>query len=78
MTGAHNGQASSVLRAGVTDTGKQVMGRQRTVSQILTIWQLDLHPDPSATKKLKLSLCLKKGKGRADPENSERFTFIDD
>ena len=57
MTGAHNGQASSVLRAGVTDTGKQVMGRQRTASQILTIWQLDLHPDPSVTKKLKLSLC---------------------
>ena len=58
---------------------KRVPDRHRTASQILTGHQLDLHPDPSVNKKLKLSLvCKKKGKGRADPENSERFTFIDD
>ena len=47
------------------------------MSQILTVWQLDLRPDPSIKKKLKLSLC-KKRNGRTDPENSEHFTFIDD
>ena len=43
----------------------------------MTVWQLDLQPDTSVNKKLKLSL-FKMGKGRADPENSECFTFIDD
>ena len=38
----------------------------------------DLCPDPSVAKrKLNLNLC-KKGKGRADQERSESFTFIDD
>ena len=52
----------------------RVNGGQRA---ILTVWQLDLRPEPSVNKKLKLSL-FKNWKGRADLENSERFTFIDD
>ena len=63
VTGAHKGEARSILRAAATDTGKQIPSRRRTVSQILTVWQLDLCPDPSINKKLKLSLCKKKGKG---------------
>ena len=52
----------------------QVNGYWVDGGQILTVWQLDLRPDPSVNKTLKLSPCKKKGKG----ENSEHFTFIDD
>ena len=58
------------------DTDKRILGKRQTAGQILTVWQRDLHPDPSINKKLKLSLC-NRGKGRADSVNSERFTFID-
>ena len=46
-------------------------GRRQTVNQILTVWQLDLRPDPAINKKVKL----KKGNGKADPEKSECFTL---
>ena len=71
MTSAHNSQARSVLQAVATDMDKRI----DAVGQILIV---RLHPDSSVNKKLKLSLCKKKGKARSDPENSERFTFIDD
>ena len=71
VTGAHNGQARSILRATATDFGERIPCKCRTVGQILSVQ----HPNPSTNKKLKTSLC---GKGRADHDNSERLTFIDD
>ena len=60
MNGAHNGQEIYVLRTAAADN--LVQGRRRTASQILIVPQLtiDLRPDPSVNKKLKLSLCIKK------------------
>ena len=76
MTGAYKGEARSILRVTAMDTGTRIPGKRQTAGQILTVWQRDLHPDPSINKKLKLSLC-NRGKGRADSVNAERFTFID-
>ena len=71
------GQVRGILRAAATNLGKRIPSNGRTASEMLTVQQLDLRPDPSVNMKLKLSLC-NKGKGRANPENSERYTFIDD
>ena len=75
MTGAHNDQARRVLQAAATNIIRVNSG-YRTVGEIDSL--ADLCPDPSvAKKKLNLNIC-KKGKGRADQERSESFTFIDD
>ena len=75
MTGVHNGQARSVLQAAATYTVRVNSGYW-TASEIDSL--ADLRPNPSvAKKKLNLNLC-KKGKGRADQERFESFTFIDD
>ena len=75
MTGVHNGQAINALQVAATNTVRVNSGYW-TAGEIDSL--ADLCPDPSvAKKKLNVNLC-KKGKGRADQERSESFTFIDD